>query len=88
MLSSKDETVYSIESPKPNRIRFDLERVLSTNYMVDDFQKTYFVVDSFDQLFEVCDQDFTPFYRRLAGKEGIDPERVLEKDDVISRGSF
>ena len=88
MLSSKDETIYSVESPAPNRIGFNLERILSTNYMVDDFQKTYFVVDSFDQLFDVCDQDFTPLYEKLAGKPGIDPETVLPGDEVITRGTF
>ncbi|MHA7871914.1 MAG: phenylalanine 4-monooxygenase [Hyphococcus sp.] len=88
MLSSKDETIYSVESPKPHRVAFDLERVLNTAYMVDDFQKTYFVIDSFDQLFEICDCDFTPFYERGGGKEPIDPETLLETDSVINRGSF
>lgn len=88
MLSSKDETVYSVESPKPNRVAFDLERVLNTAYMVDDFQKTYFVIDSFEQLFEICDCDFTPFYERCAGKEPIDPETVLATDRVITKGQF
>lgn len=88
MLSSKDETIYSVTDPKPNRVAFDLERVLNTAYMVDDFQKTYFVIDSFDQLFEICDCDFTPYYERGAGKEPIDPETVLDSDDVINRGSF
>ncbi len=88
MLSSKDETIYSVQSPKPNRIAFDLERVLNTAYMVDDFQKTYFVIDSFEQLFEICDCDFTPFYQRGAGNEPINPETVLTTDRVINRGSF
>ncbi len=88
MLSSKDETIYSVESPKPNRVGFDLERILNTAYMVDDFQKTYFVIDSFEQLFEICSQDFTPFYKRGAGKEPIDPETVLETDIVINKGQF
>ncbi|WP_411818365.1 phenylalanine 4-monooxygenase [Hyphococcus sp. DH-69] len=88
MLSSKDETIYSIESPKPNRIAFDLERVLNTAYMVDDFQKTYFVVDSFESLFEISDCDFTPFYERGAGKEPISPEKILPTDTVINKGQF
>lgn len=88
MLSSKDETIYSLESKTPNRIGFDLARVLQTDYMVDDFQKTYFVVDSFENLFEVCDLDFTSFYEQLAGKDAIDPEVVLPTDNVISRGIF
>jgi phenylalanine-4-hydroxylase len=88
MLSSKDETVYSVKDPKPNRVAFDLERVLNTAYMVDDFQKTYFVIDNFEQLFEICDCDFTPFYERGAGKEPTDPEVLLEGDKVINKGAF
>ena len=88
MLSSKGETIYSVEDPTPNRIAFDLERVLNTAYMVDDYQKTYFVIDSFEQLFEICDRDFTPYYERGAGKDPIDPERVLPGDGVINRGQF
>lgn len=88
MLSSKDETIYSVESPKPNRIGFDLERVLNTSYMVDDFQKTYFVIDDFDQLFEICDHDFSPYYERGAGKAPIDPEQILPSDKVVTQGQF
>ena len=88
MLSSKDETKYSVDDPKPNRIGFDLERILNTSYMVDDFQKTYFVIESFDQLFEVCDQDFTPYYERATGKEPINPEAVFDDDAIFNRGQF
>ena len=86
MLSSRDETVYSVESDAPNRIAFNLERILNTAYMVDDFQKTYFVIESFDQLFEICDLDFTPFYHRR--RDPIDPAMVLPGDRIIQRGSI
>jgi len=88
MLSSKDETIYSVTDPKPNRIAFDLERCLNTAYMVDDFQKTYFVIDSFEQLFEICDHDFTPYYERGAGKEPFPAESIQPGDVVINRGQF
>ncbi len=88
MLSSKDETIYSVESETPHRIAFDLERVLNTDYMVDDFQKTYFVIDSFEDLFRICGQDFTPFYRKFSEGEGIDPETLLPGDKVIHRGAW
>lgn len=88
MLSSKGETLYSVESVKPNRVAFDLERVLNTAYMVDDYQKTYFVIDSFEQLFEICDCDFTEFYERGSGKDPINPETVLPNDVLINRGVF
>jgi phenylalanine-4-hydroxylase len=65
ILSSKGETVYSIESAKPQRVAFDLVRVMRTDYRIDDFQLTYFVLDSFEQLFEACyDTDFAPMYRQ------------------------
>lgn len=88
MLSSKNETIYSVENKRPNRVGFDLERVLTTNYMVDDFQKTYFVIDSFEHLFKESAQDFTPFYERLKGREPIDPEKLLPGDKIINRGQF
>ncbi|MFI4868879.1 MAG: phenylalanine 4-monooxygenase [Steroidobacterales bacterium] len=63
ILSSKGETVYSIESPEPQRLDFDLVRVMRTDYRIDEFQRTYFVLDSFEQLFEACyNTDFAPMY--------------------------
>lgn len=83
ILSSKGETAYCIESPKPNRIAFDLERVLRTDYLIDDFQQTYFVVDSFEQLFHAgYDTDFAPLYERFANTPGIAPNAVLATDRV------
>lgn len=88
MLSSKDETIYSIDSPIPHRVAFDLERVLCTDYMVDDFQKTYFVVDSFEELFAVCDQDFAPLYERIAGRPAHDPAALRPGDRVVTTGTI
>lgn len=84
MLSSKNETVYSLESPVPHRIMFDLERVLNTDYMVDDFQKTYFVIDSFEELFDIVLQDFTPFYQSYREDGGISPDKILPTDKLYS----
>lgn len=65
ILSSKAETVYSVESPEPQRLGFDLVRVMRTDYRIDDFQRTYFVLDSFEQLFDACyNTDFAPMYRQ------------------------
>ncbi|MBI1393582.1 MAG: phenylalanine 4-monooxygenase [Alphaproteobacteria bacterium] len=87
MLSSQDETIYSVESAKPHRVRFELERVLRTEYMVDDFQKTYFVVDSFERLFEECDRDFADIYDRLQELPSIKADEVLDTDDIVNRGT-
>lgn len=83
ILSSKSETVYSVESAKPHRIMFSLERVMLTDYLIDDFQQTYFVIDSFEQLFRAAyDTDFQPIYRKYRDIPGIAPNAVLPTDRV------
>jgi len=87
ILSSKGETVYAIDSDVPNRLGFDLERVLSTEYRIDAFQETYFVIDSFEQLFNETHKPFAPLYERLANKAPYPPNVVLPTDRVIHRGT-
>jgi phenylalanine-4-hydroxylase len=88
ILSSAGETAYCIDSPLPNRIRFDLERVMRTEYLIDAYQKTYFVVDSFDQLFrDSYDRDFAPVYRAFRDVPPYPPDTILETDEVVSRGA-
>ena len=50
ILSSKGETVYSLHDSKPARHPFDVETILNTPYRKDEFQKEYFVIESFQQL--------------------------------------
>lgn len=84
ILSSKGETVYSVESEKPNRVAFELERVMRTDYLIDDFQKTYFVIDSFEQLFRAgYDTDFAPIYAKYKDEPGIPPDRTLTGDRLV-----
>jgi phenylalanine-4-hydroxylase len=88
ILSSKGETVFSVESPAPNRIGFDLVRVMRTNYLIDDYQRTYFVLEDFDQLFHAgYDTDFAPIYARYCDEPGYAPELVLSTDVVITCGT-
>ncbi|MGI9477547.1 MAG: hypothetical protein ACR2PI_12665, partial [Hyphomicrobiaceae bacterium] len=37
IMSSTAESIFALEDPSPNRIQFDLERVMRTNYIIDDF---------------------------------------------------
>lgn len=80
ILSSSGETVYSLTDKRSNRIGFDLERVMRTDYAIDDYQKTYFVVESFDDLFRACEQDFVPIYRKYAEAEPFPKDTVLATD--------
>jgi len=86
MLSSKAETIYSVESEKPIRLQFNLERVMKTSYMVDDFQKTYFVIDNYQDLFDAIAGDLTPLFKKLKNVETIDPETTITGDQLVEIG--
>ncbi|TWH99464.1 phenylalanine 4-hydroxylase [Luteimonas cucumeris] len=87
IVSSKGESIHCLESTAPNRIGFDLERIMRTRYRIDSYQKTYFVIDSFEQLIDATEPDFTPIYARLATQESYPAGTVLESDRVYSRGT-
>ena len=59
IVSSATESVFSLEDPSPNRLGFDLERVMRTLYRIDDFQQVYFVIDSIEALKAVNAQGVT-----------------------------
>src|SRR5262249_56272982 len=48
--SSYTESVFALEDRSPNRVGFELARVMRTRYRIDDFQETYFVIRGIDQL--------------------------------------
>lgn len=87
IVSSATESVFSLEDASPNRLGFDLERVMKTLYRIDDFQQVYFVIDSIEKLKEVTLQDFGPIYERLQGAEDLPIEAVLPSDQVFTRGT-
>lgn len=57
MLSSIHETVYSVESPTPKREPFDTLTALRTPYRIDIPQPLYYVLDKFEDLYKILDQD-------------------------------
>ena len=65
LLSSGGELAYCVDDPRPRRLPFDLERIMRTQYQIDRYQETYFVIDSFDQLMRETAPDFTPIYARI-----------------------
>ncbi|HEX4763078.1 MAG TPA: phenylalanine 4-monooxygenase [Usitatibacter sp.] len=86
ILSSGGEIGYCLDSPNPNRIGFDLMRIMQTRYKIDTFQETYFVIRDFRELFEATAPDFTPYYRELQGREAHSASTVLATDRVYHRG--
>jgi phenylalanine-4-hydroxylase len=87
IVSSYTESIFALEDRSPNRVRFDLERVMRTRYRIDDFQETYFVIGHLDELLELARIDFGPIYERVKGQRDFEPGDVLPDDDVIGRGT-
>lgn len=80
IVSSKGESVYCLDSPLPKRIAFDELRIMQTDYRIDDYQQSYFVIESYDQLFEASKPDFLPYYRMLAEKDTLAPGQALPEE--------
>ncbi|MDQ3056389.1 MAG: phenylalanine 4-monooxygenase [Pseudomonadota bacterium] len=87
IVSSKGESIHCLASDAPNRIGFDLERIMRTRYRIDTYQKTYFVIDSFKQLIDATEPDFTPIYAELTKQDSIPAGEVLASDHVFNRGT-
>ena len=88
IVSSKTESIFCLENDSPNRIGFDLRRIMRTDYRIDDFQETYWVINSFDDLFnQTAGQDFGPIYEKLRGVDIYKPWDIAPGDNVIHRGS-
>ena len=85
--SSATESVFALDDASPHRIRFELERVMRTNYRIDDFQESYFVLGSLDELLELAHIDFAPLYQRIEDCSEFQPGDVLDTDRVLTRGT-
>lgn len=88
IVSSHGESVFALEDPSPNRIGFDLKRLMRTKYRIDDYQQSYFVIDSFEDLLkQTVEIDFAPLYRELETESDLEVGDILPKDAVFTRGT-
>jgi len=83
ILSSAGELRHSVTSSLPSRVPFRLERIMRTRYKIDSYQATYFVIDSFQQLFDATAPDFTPIYRAIRQQPEIEAGAVLPGEERI-----
>ena len=83
IVSSKGESIYCLDDANPNRIAFDLKRILRTRYRIDDFQESYFVIDSFEQLMGETAPNFAPIYRELSALPEFEPGDVQSTDALL-----
>ncbi len=84
ILSSSGETVYALRAREPNRIAFDLSRVIRTDYLIDAYQQTYFVLDSFEQLFDsVLGADFEQLFAAWGEQPGFPANATFPNDRLF-----
>ncbi len=86
ILSSGGEIEYCLASPEPNRIPLNIERVMRTEYRIDTYQASYFVIRDFQQLFDETSPDFSPLYERLKRAETLAADRLLQGEVNLTRG--
>jgi phenylalanine-4-hydroxylase len=85
--SSHSESIFALDNASPNRIAFDLPRVMQTDYRIDDFQESYFVINSLDDLLALAKIDFAPLYEQIGSKPGIASGQLLAQDALFNRGT-
>ena len=88
IVSSHGESIYALDDPSPNRLGFDLKRLMRTRYRIDDYQQSYFVIDSFEDLLrQTVETDFAPLYAQLDGLSDLDTDTILPTDRVYTSGT-
>ncbi len=88
IVSSYSESRFALDDPSPNRIGFDMARVMRTEYRIDDFQQNYFVIPSFDELLRATvETDFAPLYAALKAQPDISVAEIMPGDDVMTLGT-
>jgi phenylalanine-4-hydroxylase len=88
IVSSYGESLFALDDPSPNRINFDLTRVMRTEYRIDDYQQNYFVISSLDDLLRVTiETDFAPLYGALEKLPDIAIADIVESDVVMTLGT-
>ena len=88
ILSGPTEAVFALEAGSPNRIFLNVDRVMRTDYVIDDLQPTYFVIESLGDLYrQTVDRDFDRLYRSLGAGFTYANTAVIDIDNVLHRGS-
>ncbi len=92
ILSSPGETIYSIDSPIPNRIEVDpsqdrdLLRLATTDYLISEYQKTYFVTERFELLESLTPERIVATAKQAAGLPHFSWRDLVPGDRVLQVG--
>ncbi|MBN9505499.1 MAG: phenylalanine 4-monooxygenase [Altererythrobacter sp.] len=88
ILSGPREAVFALEGRSPNRIMLNVDRVMRTDYVIDDLQPTYFVIESFSDLYhQTVERDFDRLYRSINPGFTYANSALIDVDDVLNRGT-
>ena len=89
ILSGPTEAVFALEGLSPNRIFLNVDRVMRTDYVIDDLQPTYFVIESFENLYhQTVERDFDRLYQGLGPGFTYANTAVIDIDNVLHRGTL
>lgn len=81
ILSSTNETVYSVESDLPMRVLFHPVVAFRTPYRIDQLQPVYFVIDNYQQLYDFVASDMGHFLQRARELGEFPPIFHVDKDN-------
>ncbi|MEO0588970.1 MAG: phenylalanine 4-monooxygenase [Pseudomonadota bacterium] len=88
ILSGPTEVVFATQGKSPNRIMLNVDRVMRTDYVISDLQPTYFVIESFEDLYrQTVERDFDRLYRNLPAGFTYANSAIIDVDYVVSRGT-
>ncbi len=94
LCSSFGEAKYCLRNPSAHHVQFDLDRCMRTRVYLNDLQPIYFVIDSFESLFEqAVHTDFSPLYSSFKGlgeqeqAEEYLPFDLQAGDELIREGT-
>ena len=88
ILSGPTEVVFATEAQSPNRIMLNVDRVMRTDYVISDLQPTYFVIESFSDLYrQTVERDFDRLYRNISPAFTYANSAVIDVDNMVHRGT-
>ncbi|MET1253567.1 phenylalanine 4-monooxygenase [Aliikangiella maris] len=81
ILSSKQESLYCLDSHIPQRQALDIIDVFRTYYRIDELQKNYFIIDSLADLQALINVDLISLIKQ-ARQLGMKPANYSPKEDA------
>lgn len=86
--SSKGESIYSLESDKPIRSWFNPMTAMKTEYKIDEYQKNYFVIKNYTELFSTLrDLNWDSVKEQLLTGENFKAGEIVDPNLLLAKPS-